>query len=518
MIKRRILGACISIVLVLVLGLGILQYSGYDLIGMIGIKNTQSIGSFITSNGLFGFGLSEPENKNTIPNLSNAYDIILENGTKQFYEGYPIDRSFLHWVNKSFGDDAIIDIAYQLYEGNTDVNLWYEHTGNSMHVLWLMYCQDLGYATYYLDNVYWKDCVSNEVVTIDFTGDINLADNWHTMQTASGKLNGIYDCISEEVVNELQSADISVINNEFVFSDGGTALPGKAYTFRAKTSNVTMLEAFGADLANVANNHVYDFGESSLLDTIATLENAGIATMGAGANIEEAKTIQYFVANGKKIAFVSATEIERFYRYTKEATATEAGVLKTLDPTIFNQVIREAAANSDYVIATVHWGTEGLYQYTASQYNMAESFVNAGADVVIGGHPHRLQGVEYIKNAPVVFSLGNFWFSTGTLYTTIAQVQIDSKGELALQLIPCIQKDVTTSMLGGEDAIAFYKFMADLSSNVVIDQDGYVYNTKHGANQDKKTESNFVSGMAYGRYNGSVDLEGRAVDIVGNLR
>ena len=90
-------------------------------------------------------------------------------------------------------------------------------------------------------------------------------------------------------MEELQSADISVINNEFVFSDGGDEQTNKAYTFRAKTANVSMLDVFGADLANLANNHVYDYRASGLMDTIATLNNYGIVTMGAGANLAEAE-------------------------------------------------------------------------------------------------------------------------------------------------------------------------------------------------------------------------------------
>lgn len=66
---------------------------------------------------------------------------------------------------------------------------------------------------------------------------------------------------------------------------------------------------------------------------------------------------------------------------------------------------------------------------------------------MIGGHPHRLQGVEFIKNVPVAYSVENFWFSTGKLYTTIAQIQIDDSGSLKLRMIPCIQDSLTTSIL-----------------------------------------------------------------------
>lgn len=498
MIKKSIILACLLVVI----------------LGVTGCGTSKEENSFLDSIPLFQQSVKPVE----INDISTAYEIILDKCTSEFLEGYPVDVSFLHWVSSTYGEGVVTDIAYQMYEGNAHKDLWYELTGESMHVLWLKYCKELGFATYYLENVHWTECATEDVVTIDLTGDINLADDWYTMQAANLRANGIYDCISEEVVKELQSADISVINNEFVFSDGGDRQTNKAYTFRARTSNIRFLEAFGADLANLANNHTYDFRDSGLMDTIATLESVGIATMGAGENLEEAKTIQYYVANGKKIAFVSATEIEKFYKFTKEATATEAGVLKTLDPTIYKQVITEAQKNSDYVIASVHWGTEGTYNYNYSQYNLAKGFVEAGADAVIGGHPHRLQGVEYIDGVPVCFSLGNFWFSTGTLYTTIAQIQIDDKGELALRMIPCKQQDLTITMLSGAEADAFYKFMADISKNVAIDRDGYFYNTANGENLHMFLNGSYLSGKKYGSYNGSRDLEGRTIDIVGNLQ
>lgn len=459
----------------------------------------------------------QEETKKVINDMTKAFNILLERGTKKFYEGYPVDDTFLHWVNKEFGESVILDIAYRLYEGYDSTQLWYYHTGNTMHVLWLEYCKDLQSYTYYLKNVQWLDCTS-DVITIDFTGDINLADDWYTMVEAANRPNGIYDCIAPEITKELQAADLSVINNEFVLSDRGEAQAGKAYTFRAKTANISLLEVFGADVANLANNHVYDFGAEALLDTIATLENAGITTMGAGANIDEASEIQYFVANGKKIALVSATQIERYSHYTKEATETTPGVLKTKNPERYNAVIKEAAENSDYVIANVHWGTEGKFNYASDQYQLAQGFVEAGADVIIGGHPHRLQGVEYISDVPVMFSLGNFWFSTGTLYTMIAQVQIDAEGDLSVRAIPCIQRELTTSMLSVEESEAFYKFMADISKNVVIDKDGYFYNTANGQNEAMKDGVNYQSGKRYGTYNGGVDLDGRPINIVGNLR
>lgn len=509
MIKRRIRNACLTVVLTGALILG----ANYEITREFGGEEEQ------TPTSLEDLTPVKQSTKVKINDLSKAFDILLSRGEVGFFEEYPVDMSFLHWVNNNYGEAVTMDLAYRVYEGYIDTNLWYLETGSSMHVLWLTYCRDLSFATYYLDNVEWLAEGEERVVTIDFTGDINLAEDWYTMEKVYSSANGIYDCIAPEIISELQSADLSVVNNEFVFSDRGEPQEGKAYTFKANPENVEMLlQVFGADLANLANNHIYDFNEIGLLDTIATLENAGIETMGAGANLEEASVIHYYIANGKKIAIVSATEIERYYRFTKEATADSSGVLKTLDPTIYKEVIAEAKDNSDYVIANVHWGTEGAYKYSGSQYKLAEHFVEAGADVIIGGHPHRMQGVEYIEGVPCLFSTGNFWFSTATLYTTIAQIQVDTDGTLALRLIPCIQQNLATTVLSGEAATGFYQFVADLSTDIAIDADGFVYNTKNGENQNMISDGNYISGMHYGNYNGYRDLEDRAMDEVGNLK
>lgn len=498
--------------------------------------------------------------------LTETFDTILNYATKTTCQGCSIDESFLLWLDARYGDAAVIDIAYELSQGNSKPEVWYDNTGESIRVLWLRYCRDLSYSTYMLDNVVWlddinavdvdtdKNVITDKTITIDLVGDINLADDWYTMEAATQK-GGVSDCISENARSELAAADISVVNNEFVYEDGETPLAGKTYTFGAATENVKLLKIFSADLVTLANNHVYDYGEEGLISTLDTLDDAEIPYVGAGRNLEEASAIKYFVVKGRKIAFVSATEIEKFAKYTKEATENSPGVIKTIDTSLFCSVIAEAKANADYVVACVHWGIEGKNDFEAEQRRMAEDYVKAGADVVIGGHPHRLQGVEFIEDTPVAYSLGNFWFSTGTIYTTIAQIRIDESGELSLYMIPCIQQNLTTSILTEEAEIDdFYKYVADVSYGVGIDADGRFYNSfevikdesvnentnsdysnagklNYGNASDKiRIESNITddnitedifkyrSGTAYAVHSDLVDLEGRPIDIVGNLQ
>ena len=498
--------------------------------------------------------------------LTETFDTILNYATKTTCQGCSIDESFLLWLDARYGDAAVIDIAYELSQGNSKPEVWYDNTGESIRVLWLRYCRDLSYSTYMLDNVVWlddinavdvdtdKNVITDKTITIDLVGDINLADDWYTMEAATQK-GGVSDCISENARSELAAADISVVNNEFVYEDGETPLAGKTYTFGAATENVKLLKIFSADLVTLANNHVYDYGEEGLISTLDTLDDAEIPYVGAGRNLEEASAIKYFVVKGRKIAFVSATEIEKFAKYTKEATENSPGVIKTIDTSLFCSVIAEAKANADYVVACVHWGIEGKNDFEAEQRRMAEDYVKAGADVVIGGHPHRLQGVEFIEDTPVAYSLGNFWFSTGTIYTTIAQIRIDENGELSLYMIPCIQQNLTTSILTEDAEIDdFYKYVADVSYGVGIDADGRFYNSfevikdesvnentnsdysnagklNYGNASDKiRIESNITddnitedifkyrSGTAYAVHSDLVDLEGRPIDIVGNLQ
>ena len=322
-----------------------------------------------------------------------------------------------------------------------------------MQVLWVYYCRDTGYQSELLENIYDKECAGGETV-LDFTGDINLSEGWSTTVFMDRQPNGIYDCLSSDLMLELQSADILLINNEFTYSNRGTPLAGKAYTFRAAPSRV-----------------------EALLDTMDTLEQAQIPYVGAVRNLEEAEKIVYFIANGRKIAIVAATQIERSYSYTKEATKDSPGVLKTLKPDKFTEVIRKAKSNSDIVIAYPHWGTEGNHSYGADQKELAEAFVSAGADVIIGGHTHCLQGVAYIEDVPVLYSLGNFWFNNKTLDTGVAQVRIQKDGSIRLRFLPCVQSGTRTRLLTeGSQRTEVLDFMRGLSKDVSIDEEGYVTN------------------------------------------
>lgn len=143
-----------------------------------------------------------------------------------------------------------------------------------------------------------------------FVGDICLDENWCTGKTAK---NHMADYFSDEAKKELISADFTMANNEFAYTTRGQRQVGKAYCFRADPKDAGFLRTLGIDMVSVANNHVFDYGEQGFLDTLDALHAAGIPYSGGGRNLTEASAVRYVVTGGRKIAIVSATEIERFY-------------------------------------------------------------------------------------------------------------------------------------------------------------------------------------------------------------
>lgn len=275
-----------------------------------------------------------------LEDYSETYQNILSLGTKDFFKGHAVNDSFFMWLTSAYGIDAVRNVEESLSQGNVGADVWYGVTGKSMQVLWTEYCLAYNYETPMLGDINYADCSDPNVITLNFVGDINLADDWYTIKTMNEQQSGLEDCISSNLQKELVSSDLTIVNNEFAFGTEGSPIEGKDYTFQSKPKNVAILQELGVDVAILANNHVYDYGEESLISTVETLENAGIITSGAGENITEAGLIHYVIANGRKIAFVSATEVEKYSNYTKAATNTEPGVLKMQETEEMNYFLK----------------------------------------------------------------------------------------------------------------------------------------------------------------------------------
>ena len=310
-----------------------------------------------------------------------------------------------------------------------------------------------------------------------FAGDINLAEGWSTTVFLDQQENGIYDCISEELTDIMNAADIMCLNNEFTYSTGGAPLAGKAYTFRALPERVEVLHQLGVDAVTLANNHVYDYGKDALLDTFAVLQEAGIPYFGAGHDLEEAMAPLYLEADGKTIALVGASRAEK-NRMTPQATETEPGILRCYDTTLYKEAIAEAKANADFCIAFVHWGTEYSFDLEQVQLDTGREYLDAGADVVIGAHSHCLQGMEFYEGKPIIYSLGNYWFNEKTLDTMLVQLHISGdadRSNIEVEIIPAVQTGCRTIYAQEqEEQRRIFDFLEEISVNVEITDEGIV--------------------------------------------
>ena len=155
------------------------------------------------------------------------------------------------------------------------------------------------------------ECKEQEEIKLLFAGDVLLDEHYAVMANLIDRGGNVEEAFSTELLNVMRSADVFMLNNEFTFTNRGTPTKGKQFTFRANPERVSLLQEMGVDVVSVANNHMYDYGEISLLDTLGTLNNAGIVYTGAGKDLEEAMRPVYLIANGMKIGIIGATQIER---------------------------------------------------------------------------------------------------------------------------------------------------------------------------------------------------------------
>lgn len=314
-----------------------------------------------------------------------------------------------------------------------------------------------------------------ETVTFTFAGDVLLDDNYAVMSTYRANGSILENCIDPELLEIMRDSDVFMINNEFPFTDRGTPLANKAFTFRADPANVQMLKDMGVDIVSLANNHASDYGEISLLDTLDTLEGAGIPYVGAGRDLEEAAKVVFYQNGDMRIGIVSATEVERLDSPdTRGATENTPGTFRCFRNDALEEVIREAKKECDFLIVYVHWGTESTDELDWSQPGQAADFTAAGADVIIGAHPHVLQEIAYVNDVPVFYSLGNYWFNSKSLDSCLVTLEIGEDGLVSARFIPCLTSGSKTSLATGAEGERILQYMQSISENANIDAQGYV--------------------------------------------
>ena len=317
-----------------------------------------------------------------------------------------------------------------------------------------------------------------DTVTMAFAGDI-LFDASYSVQNRILAADGdVSQAVGDTLLERMRAVDIMMVNNEFPYTDSGSPQAEKTFTFHAMPRAVRQLKEMGVDLAGIANNHTFDYGERGLLDTLDTLDRAGVGRVGAGRNIEEASHPMVYLAGGMRIAVIAATQLERYANpNTRGATAELPGVFRCMDDTRLCEVIRKAKEENDFVVVFIHWGNENEVPLHWSQTNQGPDITAAGADLVIGAHSHCLQPLGYVNDVPIVYSLGNFLFNSKTLDTCLIECDIKRLPEggahlTSLRFLPCIQSGCKVRFAEDGDKTRILDYMRSISPGVTIADDG----------------------------------------------
>lgn len=238
-------------------------------------------------------------------------------------------------------------------------------------------------------------------ITLLFAGDIMLSRLIGDIMAKRNDWN--YPFL--EIADFVKSADIAFGNLEGPISERGTKV-GSIYSFRSDPRVIEGLLYAGFDVLSIANNHIWDYGADAVQDTLALLRDAGIGAIGGGTNYAETHKPLTKEISGTKIAFLGYTDLISPSLGSK--TAKPAIAFLDLDQAIAD--IKEARKSADLVVVSVHWGNEYETKQNLHQERIARALIDAGAQLIIGHHPHVIQPVEEYGGGYIAYSLGNFVF------------------------------------------------------------------------------------------------------------
>jgi poly-gamma-glutamate capsule biosynthesis protein CapA/YwtB (metallophosphatase superfamily) len=242
------------------------------------------------------------------------------------------------------------------------------------------------------------------------------------------------------IVRQLvKNADLAIANLENPIPDNPSwHLSG--FIFGGEPKSLAGFVNAGIDWVSVANNHVYDYGPAGVDQTRQNLDAAGIPFGGAGKNVQQAGQVSYLQTHGVKIAIIACVAVGK----AAWASANKAGGLPCKNAYVLPR-LAEARRNADMVIVFPHWGVEYSRNPIPSQRRLARDWVDAGADLIIGSHPHVPGAIEDINGRVVIYSMGNFIFdqywSTATMESVIEEMTFDGTRLVQLRMHPDIILD-----------------------------------------------------------------------------
>jgi poly-gamma-glutamate synthesis protein (capsule biosynthesis protein) len=307
-------------------------------------------------------------------------------------------------------------------------------------------------------------------VRLLFVGDIMMGGRVAALLEREG-----YDYPYRQTGEWIRSADLAAGNLENPITDRGEPAD-KTWTFRMSPKAVPALKESGFDVLNLANNHVLDYGTEGLLDTLRFLDEEGIGRVGAGRDADEAYRAFFTEIKGIRIAFLGFSHVVPEVGW--KAAADRPGVAEAYGMRQALEAVKAAKEEADLVVVMVHWGIERAEEPEPYQVTKGRQFIDAGADLVIGSHPHVLQGLESYGGRWIAYSLGNFIFTVNpnadTRQSAMLEAECRADGGCRLAIIPVETGPGQPQIPDEETARAILGKMDRLSYKARVKDDGTV--------------------------------------------
>ncbi len=307
--------------------------------------------------------------------------------------------------------------------------------------------------------------ISSAHVLITFAGDLNASVIPDKTKDTDKIFKSVHDIFSND--------NLTIVNLECPISDKGKAIKDKQFTFRAKPTSADKLKKNGIDVVSIANNHSLDFGPDAFTDTLANLNKAGIKFSGGGRNSRNIINPVIKIKNST-IKLISASRVIPSFSWTATPYRPGLNTIYNPDKTIA-EIKMTKKSNSQIIIAYIHWGEEKSVYPNKVQKKLAHQLIDAGADFVVGSHPHVLQGFEWYKGKLIAYSLGNFIFSCSKRNTMLIQLSVDDNKIISAKVIPMLLANKTPLLLIKEkEQQKVYTYLTEISENAIVDTNGII--------------------------------------------
>ncbi len=295
---------------------------------------------------------------------------------------------------------------------------------------------------------------NDPTVTLMLGGDVNLSN------PVSNSIKGNYQFPFAKM-DEYRTADLAIVNLENPLTRSTLKSTTQEQKLTVDPNYVKVLTSGGVDLVNLANDHTMGYEQKSLVETIETLEDAGIHALGAGKTKEEARRPKIIEVKGQKIAYLN------YYDTEIQPNGGSVRVNSRNNDQIASD-IQNLRKQVDWIIVNYHWGVE-LSEYPGDwQMDIARMTIDQGADLVVGHHPKVLQGAEIYQGRPIIYSLGNFIFGDtsnkeSNYETAVLKVSL-KPGKMKIEFLPVVVSKYQPQVVKGEKGKEILKHIAEISS------------------------------------------------------